>query len=358
MTSDERSLAESVDATLQTGLDEGIYRGAAAAVGDAERVMVVSTVGHETDATDAPVTPATRFDVASLTKPVVTATITHRLVERGVFDLEATLGTYVDAAAGTPRADIPIRTLLTHTSGLPPYKAFPFGWESPEALLESLYESPLALLAEPDDLFVYSDLNFVHLADALRHATGDSLASLAETHVFEPGGMDDAVLGPLDASEDLATTYDGLWRDRHLRGEINDFIGAVMEGESGNAGLFATVTELAEFARRLLADDCKAEGHLLAPSTVETLRSDAISHLDRPHGLGWRLAHEGNPAPSWSDASFGHAGYTGTSLWIDPERESFAVLLTNRLLTDTSGETMAGFRRRFHAAVAAAIDHV
>lgn len=357
MTRDDQTLDDTVDAILQAGVDEGVYHGAAAAIGDASSIRAVSTVGHETDEADVQVTDATRFDVASLTKPVVTSTVAHRLVERGVFDLEATLDTYVDAAAGTERGGIPIRTLLTHTSGLPPYKSFPFGWEDPESLLESLYNSPLSLLAEPDELFVYSDLNFVHLADALRHATGESLASLAAIHVFEPAGMDEAAMGPLDADGNLAATYDGLWRDRRLRGEINDFIGAVMEGESGNAGLFATVTDSAEFARTLLADEHRADGRLLAPSTIETLRMDAIPHLDQPHGLGWRRAYEGQPAPTWSDASFGHTGYTGTSLWIDPDRNLFAVLLTNRLLTETSASKMASFRRRFHAAVAGVIDH-
>jgi len=286
----------------------------------------------------------------------VTATVAHRLVERGRFDLEATLDEYVDAAAGTARGEVPIRTLLTHTSGLPPYKSFPFEWDDADALLASLYESPLAPLAAPDEWFVYSDLNYVHLADALRQATGESLADLAATRAFESAGITDAHLGPLEADADLAATADDFWRERHLRGEINDFIGAVMAGESGNAGLFATVPDLVQFASALLYGGRGSDGRLLAPSTTEAVRSDAISHLDRPHGLGWRLAHAGQPAPTWSDAAFDHTGYTGTSLWVDPERDQFAVFCTNRLLTDTDNDEMAAFRRRFHAAVAGAAD--
>lgn len=356
MTDGAQPLNKAIDNTLQMGLDSEVYLGAGAAVGNSDGVTYQSSVGHETVETTEPVTDATRFDVASLTKPVVTATVAHRLVERGLFDLEATLGDYVEAAAGTSRGEIPIRTLMTHTSGLPPYKSFPFGWEDSKELLESLYESPLALLASPDEWYVYSDLNFVHLADALRHATEESLATLAKTHVIEPAGMTDAHLGELESDSDIAATYDGLWRERHLRGEINDFIGAVTNGESGNAGLFATVTDLAVFARTLLNDGCGGESRLFAPSTLETLRSDAIPHLDRPHGLGWRLAHNGQPAPTWSDTAFGHTGYTGTSLWIDPEQDLFAVLCTNRLLTNTTGDEIAAFRRRFHAAVAGATE--
>lgn len=356
MTDENRSSADGIEDLLERGLRDGIYEGAAAAVGDADGTGHVVTVGTEAGAGSAPVTRATRFDVASLTKPVVTATVALRLVERGRFDLEATLGTYVDSAAGTERGSIPIRTLLTHTSGLPPYKSFPFGWDSREALLSSLYDSPLALLAEPDEWFVYSDLNFVHLADALRHATGESLASLAATHVFEPAGMADAALGPLTDDDNVAATRDERWRDRQLRGEIHDYIGAVMEGEGGNAGLFATIDDLAGFAHALLDGGHGPGEAVLAPSTVETLRRDAISHLDRPHGLGWRLAHGGQPAPTWSPAAYGHTGFTGTSLWLDPERDRFAVLLTNRLLTDATGDDVAAFRRRFHAGVADVAD--
>lgn len=350
----DQSLAAIVNNVLQSGLEEGVYVGAAAAVGKASGILHLETVGHETADIDTPITESTRFDVASLTKPVVTATVAHRLVERGAFDLQATLGDYVDAAEGTARGKIPVRTLLTHTSGLPPYKSFPFGWESSEALLESLYESPLSLLANSDEWFVYSDLNFVHLADALRHVTDESLASLARMHVFDPVGMDDAVLGPLDSERDVAATHDSLWRERYLCGEINDYIGSVMEGESGNAGLFATVDDLVKFSQMLLNGGHGDERRVFAPSTVKTFRQNAIPHLNRPHGLGWRLSHEGQPAPTWSDVSFGHTGFTGTSLWIDPKRDLFTVLLTNRLLTDATADEVSTFRRRFHAAVAGA----
>lgn len=362
MTGEYRSLAAAVDDQLASGLDDGVYEGAAAAVGTASGVDHLATVGTETGDDTDPVTDGTRFDVASLTKPVVTATVALRLIERGQFDLEATLDEYVDAATGTERGDIPVRTLLTHTSGLPPYKSFPFGWESSEALLASLYDSPLSLLAEPDEWFVYSDLNFVHLADALRHATGESLVSLAETHVFNPAGMDGATLGSLanehngDELEGIAATRDVRWRERRLRGEIHDYIGSIMDGESGNAGLFATVADLARFAQALLDDGRGTEGQVLTPSTVQLLRRDAIPHLERPHGLGWRLAHEGQPSPTWSPTAYGHTGFTGTSLWLDPERDQFAVLLTNSLLTDATSDALAAFRRRFHGAVAGADD--
>lgn len=344
---------QSLKAVLETGIEQGAFRGAAAAVGSADGVTQVSTAGYATQDSSAAVTDDTLFDLASLTKPIVTTTIALRLLERDDLELNATVGDYVPRASDTDRGTIPIRALLTHTSGLPPYKSFPFGWESKEALLESLYDSPLALMAEPGEWFVYSDLNFVHLADVLRHVTDSSLADLSVQHVFDPAGLEDATLGPLggDDSANVAMTKDRRWRERDLRGEIHDYIGAVMEGESGNAGLFATITDVARVGELLLNDGQIDGSQVLAPSTVELLKQDQIPELDRPHGLGWRRAHDGAPAASWSAASFGHTGFTGTSLWIDPDRDLFAVLLTNRLLTDPSGEAIASFRTTFHDSV-------
>lgn len=344
---------KSLESILEAGVDEGVFRGAAAAVGSAAGVDRIATVGYATHDSSTPVTEQTMFDLASLTKPIVTTTIALRQLERGTLDLTATLGEYVPRAAGTDRGTIPIRALLTHTSGLPPYKSFPFGWDSKESLLESLYDSPLGLLAEPGEWFVYSDLNFVHLADVLRHIADASLAELAEHHIFDPADLENATLGPLDTTTNVAMTKDRRWRNRRLQGEIHDYIGAVMEGESGNAGLFGSVEDVARIGQLLLADGRIDGTQVLAPSTVELLQRDQIPALERPHGLGWRRAYEDAPSPTWSPASFGHTGFTGTSLWVDPDRDLYAVLLTNRLLTDPSGDAIASFRTSFHETVVA-----
>lgn len=339
---------------LQRGLDDGVYEGAVAAIGTGTSEPVISAVGSPTTERTGSVTASTRFDAASLTKPVVTTTIALRLYEQGQLDLDEQLSTYIPATERTPRGEIPVRTLLTHTSGLPPYKSFPFGWDSKDDLLESLYNSPLGLLAEPGDLFVYSDLNFVFLADALRHITGQSLADLAQQHVFEPIGMTDAAMGPIDG-EDIAATKDRRWRGRILRGEIHDYMGAVMDGDGGNAGLFVTINDLIRIGKLILNDGTVDGTQVLSPSTVSLLRRDANNSLDQPHGLGWRISSGDQPSRAWSRTAIGHTGFTGTSLWIDDERDCYAALLTNRLLTDPSGEAIEAYRRRFHDVVMARV---
>lgn len=324
------------------------YAGAVAVTGTAAGIERRVTVGERADGE--PVTLDTRFDCASLTKAVATTTLVLRRVERGDLALSATLGEFLPALAGAPRGEIPLRALLTHTSGLPPYKAFPFGWDSREAVVESLCDSPIALLADPGAFHCYSDLNFLFLGEVLRRTTGETLADLARHEIFEPLEMD-AALGPVDA-ERTAATRDRRWRERTLRGEVHDYLAAAMGGAAGNAGLFATAPALARFARALLGDGGLGATRVLAPQSVARVRRDAVSDPDVRQGLGWRLADGTTPAPTWSDAAFGHTGFTGTSIWIDPPRDRFAVLLTTHLLPEDP-TPMADLRERFHGAVGA-----
>ena len=160
--------------------------------------------------------------------------------------------------------------------------------------------------------------------------------------------MEDSSLGPLSDTGNVAATYDHDYRDRVLRGEIHDPLGWAMDGESGNAGLFTTVDDLARFARAYLA----ADGTLLSAATVERMQDDWLPGLDTRHSLGWRLADETYPAPNWSRVGLGHTGYTGTSLWLDHDRDRFTILLTNQVY-DGKGTGLIRFRERFHAMVSA-----
>jgi CubicO group peptidase (beta-lactamase class C family) len=335
---------------LAEGIEEGIFTGAAAAVGSSDGVTWATTVGERDPRAGEPVTPETLFDAASTTKAIVTATVILRLVEEGVLALSDPLAEHVPPLEGTDRGEIPLRHLLTHTSGLQPYHFDP-DWESPEAAREAIYDADL-LAAGVDEKFEYSCLNYVHLADAARRATDISFAKLAERYVFEPAGMERARMGPLvDEALPVTVTYEADWAEETFRGEINDPIARTLEGESGNAGLFATVNDFSAFAVGLLNDGRGESGRIFAPATVDRMTDDWTPDCDRPHGLGWRLARECYPAPNWSRSSFGHTGYTGTSIWLDPVHDRFAVLLTNEVYCGKE-RGMVRLRERFHGAVA------
>ncbi|WP_121743109.1 serine hydrolase domain-containing protein [Natronorubrum halophilum] len=336
---------------LESGIDQGLFDGAVVVVGSTNGVDTHLATGQRNLAGD-PVTPDTKFDVASLTKVVATTTITLRLVEAGELTLSSTVGSHIDELHDTQRGAIPLRSLLTHTSGLPPYKAFPFGWESKSAVLESLFDSPLSVLSEPNEWYVYSDLNFVFLAEVLRRVTGESLATLFETYVTDPLGLTDTAIGPIQ-SENVAATRDRRWADRVLEGEIHDYLGRAMDGESGNAGIFSTGRNLATVARMLLSRGVHGEGRFLSSAMVDRLRTDAIGSIDASQGLGWKLGRGDTPGTAWSPDAFGHTGFTGTSMWIDPDRDQFVVLLTNHALTMDPDGSLEPFRQQVHDIAAA-----
>jgi CubicO group peptidase (beta-lactamase class C family) len=341
LTGDEDSLAS----FLESGRDDAIYPGAVAAIGTAEGIDCTVAVGQRDPERDKSMTRATLFDAASLTKPVVTATVALCLVERGTIALSDELGRHVPDLDGRRQGDIQLRELLTHTSGLQPY-AFSESWESRAEALAGLAEQSL-FVAAPESHYEYSCLNFVYLAEALRCATDRSLADLADALIFEPADMPDSRLGPVTDTSTVATTYDHDYRDQSLRGEIHDPLGWVMDGESGNAGLFTRVDDLAAFAQAYLRGDA-----LLSPAMIERLQDNWLPEMDTRHSLGWRFAEGTFPAPNWSPRGLGHTGYTGTSLWLDHDRNRFATLLTNQVY-DGKETGLIRFRERFHAMVAA-----
>ena len=344
--SDTSESAPALQRLLAEGIEKSIFTAGAAVVGTSDGIEWQATVGTCDPEGEDPVTPTTLFDAASLTKATVTTIVALRLVEEGKIALSTPLGECIPPLDGTERGEIPLVRLLNHTSGLQPY--YYDGWDSPTSARDAIYDADL-LEAEPGERFEYSCLNFVHLADAVRRVTDSSLAELARRYVFEPTGMEHARMGPV--STPAVVTYDHAHDDQPLQGEIHDPIARALAGESGNAGLFASATDLANLATALLAGGRSPdEDHLLAPGTISRMCEDWTAPEHRPHGLGWRLAHECTPAPNWSRASFGHTGYTGTSLWIDPDADRFALLLTNEVYCGKENG-MIRLRERFHGAV-------
>lgn len=283
-----------------------------------------------------PLDEATVFDAASLTKPVVTATLLQWLRERGRIDVEAPLQRYLPGCGGEAKAGITLRQLLTHSSGLP--SGLPRNgagdWAGKDDALRIACDLPLA--APPGTQFRYSDVNYILLGLIAERAGGMPLDQLAEQVLFQPLGMKDSGYLPLRrmAAARIAPT-EKLADGQVLRGEVHDPTARKMGGVAGHAGLFTTTADLARFARMLLAGGVAEDGRRLlsadSAALLTTVQSPA--ELAEKRSMGWDIASPyARPRGSlYPLGSFGHTGFTGCAFWLDPASRSFFVLLSNRV---------------------------
>lgn len=305
------------------------------------------------------------FDLASITKPVATATSIMILVEQGriglwdkVIDSVPEFAPYVNEN-GKPGEDARIWHLLTHTSGLPPY--------TNAKEIEAIYGNPcptdslvkhIAHLKKsdpPGKAFHYSCLGFITLAYIIDRITGQTVAEFSEQHIFKPLKMNHTFYNPPDQFLPLCVPTEVI-DGQPLLGVVHDPLARLQAGISGNAGLFSTVDDLAIFARMMLNKGEFNGIRILSPLTVERMTEVYPEVLFSGRGLGWDLDsdYSTNGGDLFGHHAFGHTGYTGTSIWIDPETETFVIFLTNRVHPDDKGSIIS-LRSRVANVVASSI---
>ena len=305
------------------------------------------------------VTPDTIFDLASVTKVVATTTMAAILYERGLLELEApivgTIPEFLKDSQGEVdprRREVTFRMLLAHSSGLPAYEKLFLKANSRDELLSAAFNMPLS--AEPGARTEYSDIGFIVLGVALERIAGEKLDLFCQREIFGPLAMTHTAFNPpADLRDKIpATADDRSFRRRIIQGEVQDENAFVLGGIAGHAGLFSTAEDLARFA------------HAMAEGGQPILRRETISVFTRrewaPEGTSRALGWDTPSTPSQSGkyfgpGSFGHLGYTGTSLWIDPERQLSITLLTNRTWPDCSNQAIKQIRPKFHDAVVEAL---
>ncbi len=336
-------------ALLEAAVTGGVIPGAVAVAGTAERVDEIGAFGVQRYG-GGEVTPATRYDLASLTKVVSTLPSLLRLVSEGTLSLDDRVGKFFSNAGWfqTPSlADVTVEQLLTHTSGLPAWKPlFATVSERRTAVANVLQTG----LEHPPNTFVYSDLGFILLGAIIERVSGLRQDAFAEKYIFKPLGMNDTCYGP-SRPDNVAATEDCGWRGRVLEGVVHDENAFVMDGVAGHAGLFGTAHDLARYAQAWLSRDARLGAEPVLRAAVEEHVNGQVRR-----GLGWQLAGENSSAGDLaSRTAFGHTGFTGTSLWLDPQQGWFAVLLSNRVHpTRFGGEGVHALRRAFHDEVARA----
>lgn len=354
-------------AILEQGVVDRVFPGAAVAVTFAGKLVALKAVGRFTyDPASPPVLPTTMYDLASVTKVLATTTMAMILYQRGELDLEIPVAAVVSefVSDDSRRPQVTIRHLLAHSSGLPAYEKLFLRAHTRNELLATAYRVPLT--ADPGTRAEYSDIGFIILGEALARIADTALDEFCRKEIFGPLGMVHTTFNPPASlrSEIPPTADDRTFRKRIVQGEVNDENASVLGGVAGHAGIFSTATDVATFAHAML----NGGNPILRPATValftrrdQTVPRTFLSAKAEGESVGSRALGWDTPSsPSQSgeyfcQASFGHLGYTGTSLWIDPERQISVTLLTNRTWPDSRNQSIKQLRPRFHDAIVEAL---
>lgn len=323
-------LAE-VDCLLNAQLAEAAFPGAVAAVGREGRLAYLRAFGRLSYDADAPaVETDTIYDLASLTKVIVTTTMAMMLVDQGSLDLETPVAGFLPGFQGGGREQVTVWHLLTHSSGLPAWAPLFKEMTGRQAFLGRIEATGLAY--EPGRQSEYSDLGFMLLGELLEQVAGEGLDVFARRAILGPLEMKDTLYRPgAELVSRIAPTERDPWRGRLLTGEVHDENAFALGGVAPHAGLFGTAPDLACFAQMILDGGFHEGKRLVARETVERFtRRAGVPGSSR--ALGWDMPAPGSSAGRLlSPESFGHTGFTGTSLWIDAPRRLFLILLTNRV---------------------------
>lgn len=324
-------LAE-VDRLLEDFRERGAFPGGVLAVGYRGSLNPLHPFGRLSyDEEAAPVTAGTLYDLASLTKVVATTTMAMILVDEGKLDLNQPVQELLPGFRGPGKEAVAVRHLLTHSSGLEATAPLFRENRGKAAYLERI--QAMDLTYPPGSRSVYSDLGIILLGEILERAAGHSLDAFVRERVFGPLGMRDTMFRPpARLRPRIAPTEFDAWCGRLIHGEVHDENAFALGGVAPHAGLFSTAGDLARFARMLLNGGTLDGRRIVSRETVELFtRRAGIPGSDRALGWDTKSAEGSSAGILFSSRSFGHTGFTGTSIWIDPERELFVILLTNRV---------------------------
>jgi uncharacterized protein YbbC (DUF1343 family)/CubicO group peptidase (beta-lactamase class C family) len=353
---------------VREAIEERKLPGAVVLVGRKDRILYQKAIGYRSiEPSREPMTLDTIFDLASLTKVVATTPSVMKLVEDGRIRLNDRVATYIKGFERYGKADITVRHLLTHTSGLRPDLDLADPWTGADKAIElAIEEVPTSA---PGERFVYSDINYILLGEIVRHVSMERLDVFARKQIFEPLGMKETkFLPPADLTPRIAPTERCTpfgWPCegpdmKMLRGTVHDPTARRMGGVAGHAGLFSTAADIAIFCQTLLNGGSRRGVRILAPLTVEKMTTAVNTPgLRDSRGLGWDIdsAYSSNRGELLPIGSFGHTGFTGTSIWIDPLTDLFVVFMSNRVHPDGKGD-VTPLRARVSTIAASAVTSV
>ena len=344
------ALIPRVDSIITAAIADGATPGATIAIARRGRLVMLKGYGRADWAPTAPAaTDSTMYDMASLTKVVSATTAAMILEEEGKLDLDRTVASYLPEYDVPDKRMITVRMLLTHTSGIQSFHPLWKEAKGREAYFAGIIKQPLS--HPPGTRALYTDWNMVLLQFIVERLTGQTLDVFLDSRVFGPLGMRDTRYNPpASLKPRIAPTETEDFRGGQVWGEVHDETAWVLGGVSGNAGLFSSARDLAVFTQMLLNGGTYGDARIIRPTTAA--RWTARQRPDASRALGWDTPSPNSSAGRYfSLRSFGHTGFTGTSVWADPEKELFVVLLTNRVNPTRNNQKIGPLRRAVADAV-------
>ena len=349
---ERRQLFSEVDNLVMEQIKRASFPGGQLLVLRCDRVVYDRCYGAFTyDSNASPVTAGTLYDLASLTKVVATTPAAMRLVDEGRLHLDSTVAFYLPKFAANGKEHITIRNLLMHNSGLEAYRLFYLSLDNEQDVIDNIFSSELAYATGSKT--VYSDLGMITLGKVIERITGMTLDSYVRSEFYDPLGMHETMFNPPDSlrTRIAPTEVDGTWRKRLIHGTVHDPASALLGGVAGHAGLFSSARSLLPFVRMMLHEGTLDSVRYIDDATLRLFTTRQSGGSTRALGWDTRSTTGSSSGRYFSMKSYGHTGFTGTSIWIDPVASVAVIFLTNRVHPTAANRQQARFRSVLHDAV-------
>jgi CubicO group peptidase (beta-lactamase class C family) len=357
MPGDDQFDFSEIDFLISAAIKDSAFPGAVVLIGNDKEIIYKKGYGNFTyDSTSTKVIDKTIYDIASLTKVIATTTAVMICVDKNLLMPDNPVSKYIPEFAQNDKEKITIKNLLLHNSGLPSWKKYYTSNLSAEEIINDIYN--LKPEYQPGTKTLYSDLGFIVLGKLIEKVSGRTLDQFCYEEIFTPLEMQNTFFNPDDSLKYLIapTEFDNYWRMKQIQGEVHDETASLLNGVAGHAGLFSSAEDIAKLLQMILNKGFYNGRQLIKSETIETFTKRYSDESSR--ALGWDTKSKtGSSAGNYFDeSSFGHLGFTGTSVWIDPKRNLFVVFLTNRVYPSRENKKIFSIRPKLHDAVIKAID--
>jgi len=346
---DKHSDFSRIDSLINSSIEDKAFPSAVVLISKKNKIIYEKGFGHLTyDDTSAIVTKNTIYDLASLTKVIATTTATMLCYDRNLFSLDDPVSKYIPEFGNKEKGNITIKNLLLHNSGLPASLPFYKDAKNENEVLKEIYSCELSY--KTGSKMVYSDLGMIVMGKIIEKVTGKSLDDFYKEEIFDPLGMNHTYFNPPDSLKYkiAPTEIDNYWRHRLIWGEVHDETASLLNGVAGHAGLFSIAEDISKLINVILNEGILNGRQFIKPETVKLFTTKYSDQSTRALGWDTKSKEKSTAGDLFSMSSFGHTGFTGTSVWVDPSRNLFVIFLTNRVYPTRKNHKISLIRPTLH----------